>query len=165
MFTPSVPFHTHPQYENIDQSVLIVRSILTFPQYGIPGIVSFIWTILSPTVLKLLSDFVCFVVHYMNTRGLEKGHIAIIILVINNIYAVCRNSALQWRHNERDGVSNHQPQDCLVKHLLRRRSKKTSKLRVIGRCAGNSPGTGEFPAQTASNAGNVSIGWRHHDLI
>ena len=30
--------------------------------------------------------------------------------------------------------------------------KKTSKLRVTGVCAGNSPMTGEFPAQRASNA-------------
>ena len=29
-------------------------------------------------------------------------------------------------------------------------------------CAGNSPLTGEFPAQKASNAENVSIWWRHH---
>ena len=43
-----------------------------------------------------------------------------------------------------------------------RRSKKTSKSRVTGLCAGNSPGTGEFPAQMASNAENVSIWWRHH---
>ena len=28
---------------------------------------------------------------------------------------------------------------------------------------GNSPVTGEFPAQRASNAENVSIWWRHHD--
>ena len=27
---------------------------------------------------------------------------------------------------------------------------------------GNSPGAGEFPAQMASNAENVSIWWRHH---
>ena len=26
------------------------------------------------------------------------------------------------------------------------------------------PGTGEFPAQMASNAENVSISWRHHDI-
>ena len=31
-----------------------------------------------------------------------------------------------------------------------------------GLFAGNSPGTGEFPAQMASNAENVSIWWRHH---
>ena len=41
-------------------------------------------------------------------------------------------------------------------------SKKTSKLRVTGLCAGNSPETGEFPAQMASNAENVSIWWRRH---
>ena len=41
---------------------------------------------------------------------------------------------LQWRHNERDGVSNHQPHDCLIDRLFRRRSKKISKLRVTGLC-------------------------------
>ena len=70
--------------------------------------------------------------------------------------------ALRWRHNGRNSVSNHQPHDCLLNRLFRRRSKKTSKLRVTGLCAGNSPGTGEFPAQMASNAENATIGWRHH---
>ena len=32
-----------------------------------------------------------------------------------------------------------------------------SKLRVTGLCEGNSPVTGDFPAQRASNAENVSI--------
>ena len=68
--------------------------------------------------------------------------------------------SLLWRHNGHDGVSNRQPHDSLLNRLLRRRSKKTSKLRVTG-CVGNSPGTGEFPAQMASNAENVSIWWRH----
>ena len=57
---------------------------------------------------------------------------------------------LRWRHNGCDSVSNHQPHDCLLNRLFRRRSKKTSKLRVTGLCVGNSPGTGEFPAQMAS---------------
>ena len=39
---------------------------------------------------------------------------------------------------------------------------KTSQLRVTGLRVGNSPVTGEFPAQTASNAEKVSIWWRHH---
>ena len=73
--------------------------------------------------------------------------------------------SLRWRNNGRDSVSNHQPHDCLLNSLFRHRSKKTSKLRVTGLCAGNSPGTGEFPAQVVSNAENVSIGWRHHDAI
>ena len=69
---------------------------------------------------------------------------------------------LRLRHNGRDNVSKHQSHDCLLNRLFRRRSKKTSKLRVNGLCAGNSPGTGEFPAQMASNAENASIWWRHH---
>ena len=68
---------------------------------------------------------------------------------------------LQWRHNEPYDVSNHQPHDCLLNHLFRRRSKKTPKLRVTALCEGNSPVTGEFPAQRASNTENVSIWWRH----
>ena len=72
------------------------------------------------------------------------------------------HTSLQWRHNEHDGVSNHQPHDYLLDRLFRRRSKKTSKLRVTGLCVGNSPVTGEFPAQRASNTENVSIWWRHH---
>ena len=71
---------------------------------------------------------------------------------------------LQWRHNGHDSVSNHQPHKCLLNRLFRRRSKKISKFRVSGLCAGNSPETGECPAQMASNAESVSIWWRRHDL-
>ena len=70
--------------------------------------------------------------------------------------------SLQWSHNGHDGVSNHHPHRCLLNRLFRRRSNKTSKLRVTGLCAGNSPVTDEFPAQMASDAENVSIWWRHH---
>ena len=45
--------------------------------------------------------------------------------------------SLQWRHNGRDIISNHQPHHCLLNRLFRRRSKKTSKLRVTGLCVGN----------------------------
>ena len=71
---------------------------------------------------------------------------------------------IQWRHNKRDGVSNHQPHDCLLNCLFRRRSKETSKLYTTGLCAWNSPVTGEFPEQRASNTENVSIWWPHHEL-
>ena len=43
--------------------------------------------------------------------------------------------------------------------------RKTPKLRVTGLCVGNSLVTGEFPAQRASNAENVSIWWRHHGTM
>ena len=74
----------------------------------------------------------------------------------------CKSLPLQWRHNGHDGVSNHQHRHCLLNRLFRCRSKKASELLVTGLCAGNSPVTGEFPTQMASNAENVSIWWRHH---
>ena len=42
--------------------------------------------------------------------------------------------------------------------------RKHQKLSVTGLCEGNSPVTGEFPAQRSSNSENVSIWWRHHVL-
>ena len=41
--------------------------------------------------------------------------------------AVARCNILQWRHNERDGVSNRRHLDCLLSRLFRRISKKTIK--------------------------------------
>ena len=52
---------------------------------------------------------------------------------------------LRLRHNGPDCVSNHQPQQCLLNRSFRCRSKKTSKLRVTGLCAGNSPGPVNSP--------------------
>ena len=51
---------------------------------------------------------------------------------------------LQWRHNGRDVISNHRRLDCVLNGLFRRKSKRTSKLRVtafvrgIHRWPGNS---------------------------
>ena len=82
-----------------------------------------------------------------------KACMSTIILFIGNSKLV---TSLQWRHNGRDDVSYHQPHECLVSRLFKRRSKKTSKLRVTCLCAG------EFPAQMASSAENAFIWWRHH---
>ena len=51
-----------------------------------------------------------------------------------------------WRHNERNGVSNHRRLDCLLNHLFRRRSKKILQLCVTEL---------RFPSQRANNAENV----------
>ena len=52
---------------------------------------------------------------------------------------------LEWRHNERDGVSNHRRLDCLLNRLFRRRSNTPSKLRVTDLWEGN-------PSVTASGS-------------
>ena len=57
----------------------------------------------------------------------------------------CCCYTLHWHHNDHIGVSNHQPRCCLFNRLFRRRSKITSKLRVTGLCAGNSPGPVNSP--------------------
>ena len=46
----------------------------------------------------------------------------------SSVYCIMRKKSLQWCHNGRNGVSDHQPHHCLFNRLLRRRSKKTSTL-------------------------------------
>ena len=87
------------------------------------------------------------------------------------------SGTLQWRHNERNGVSNHQRLDCLLSRLFRLRSKKTSKLRVTGLCEGNSPVSVNSPHKwpvtrkmfpfddVIMNAKNVFISWLAHGHI
>ena len=76
----------------------------------------------------------------------------------------CLNT-LQWRHNERESQITSLTIVYSTVLFSRHWSKKTSKLRVTGLCAENSPVTGEFPEQMASNAENVSIRWRHHETL
>ena len=73
-----------------------------------------------------------------------------------------QDTPLQWRHDERD--ASQIPSLTIIYSTVysRRRSKKTSNFRVTVLCAGNSPVTGEFPTQRASDVENVSILWRHH---
>ena len=62
-------------------------------------------------------------------------------------------------------MASHRRLDRLPKGLFKRRSKKTANLRVTTLCEGNSPVTGEFPAQMAINAENIFIWWRHHAVV
>ena len=52
----------------------------------------------------------------------------------------------------------------LTQSLFRRRSKKIPNLHIIGLCEGIHRVAGEFPAQRASNAENVSTWWRQHEI-
>ena len=70
--------------------------------------------------------------------------------------------SLQWRHNGRDGVSNHEPPDCLLTRLFRHKDKKNIEAPRHWPLCGKFTGIGEFPAQMARNAEKVFIWWRHH---
>ena len=91
--------------------------------------------------------------HWASVIGKSKG-----VLTKNHIDTETKWSSFSRRHFQ----VQFQPNDCLINRLFGRRSKKTSKLRVTGLCAGNSPAVGEFPAQMASKAEKFSIWWRHH---
>ena len=118
-------------------------------------------------VIKQITDILQFVIKMAKTDVLlavgmqrQKSHTAQTPALLTR----WQQSPLHWRHKDHDSVSNHQPPGCLFNRLFRRRSKKTSKLHVTGLCV-EFTGTGEFPAQRASYAENVSIWWRHHALI
>ena len=127
---------THPKHTN--QQALTVKEIIqAFWKCG--DILC--WTVINLIVITLVS------------ASNRPNPLAIIF------------KPLPWRHNDRDGVSNHQHLDCLLNRLFGCISKKTSKLYVIGLCEGNPPVTGGFPSQRTSNAENVSICWRHRAIV
>ena len=70
---------------------------------------------------------------------------------------------LQWHHmNIHLVVSNHWSFNCLFNSLWRPTSNKHQST-LLSFCEGNSPVTGEFPAQRDSSAEKASIWWRHHE--
>ena len=73
--------------------------------------------------------------------------------------------SLQWHHNGRDIVSNHQPHHPTVYSTVysdadQRKHQSSASLAFV-REIHRGP-TDEFPTEMASNAENVSIWWRHH---
>ena len=107
---------------------------------------------------------------YLNTTWRPKPSVCgVMVYSVNLICKFIRPKyhqipdSLQWRHNERDGISNHRFLDCLLNRLFGCRSNKASKIRITGLCEGNPPVTGGFPSQrTDSNAENVFIWCSHH---
>ena len=99
---------------------------------------------------------------YWFIRLTVRAHVWIsyIIMSIVIIYFLYQSS-LQWRHKRRDDVSP--PSRLFTQPFIQAQNNENTKaIRVTGLCAGNSPVNGEFPAQMASNAENISIWWRHY---
>ena len=73
-------------------------------------------------------------------------------------------TTLHWRHNDHDGLSNPKPASRLfTQPFIQTQIKENTKAPRHWPLCGEFTGTGEFPAQMASYAENVSIWWRHHD--
>ena len=79
-----------------------------------------------------------------STSTLDRVGFADSMILLSCQDPTCRIS-LQWRRNGRDGVSNHQPRDCLLNRLFRHRWKKHQSpaspafVRGIHRSPVNSP--------------------------
>ena len=120
-----------PMFQNPGDVTFLTHSILTLPRYA-----QAMWVVYINKTESIYK--------YVAKRTGEGDHIR---HRDNNANVINPDSTLQWRHNEPDSVSDHQPHGCLLNRLFRRRSQKTSKLRVTGLSAWNSPVTGEFPAK------------------
>ena len=94
----------------------------------------------GPVNLAIWDTFSWSATALCNSVGIDANHISVSGLYRCVAYSIMVPTTLQWRHNDHDCVSNHQPHGCLFNCLFRRRSKKTSNLRVTGLCVGNSPG-------------------------
>ena len=62
----------------------------------------------------------------------HRAHYDVIVMSTKRLWSPKKACSLQWRHDERYGVSNHLHLDRLLNRLFRQRSKKTSKHRVTG---------------------------------
>ena len=125
----------HGMFASIHNLIVIFFLLLYIP-YVIKGIKN-----CYPRLLRLEALYVCATAQpSMSLISTIHGQPFLIPLTRHLLAEWIKSVALQWRHNEHDGVSNHQRFDCLLNGLFRYRSKKISKLLVTGLC-------GEFPAQ------------------
>ena len=76
---------------------------------------------------------------------------------------ICTNKSATMALHYSDVIMGAMVSQMFTQPFIRAQIKnQTSKFRVTGLWAGNSPVSGEFPAQRTSNAENISIWWRHH---
>ena len=73
------------------------------------------------------------------------------------------HSALQWRHNERDGVSYRRRLYCLRSGLFQAQIKESTKSPRHWPLCGEFTGVRWIPRPKDNNAENASIWWRHHE--
>ena len=73
--------------------------------------------------------------HAATKRNISRTVFIFVGIYCKYIWAASTPSlSLEWRLNERTGISNHRRLDCLLNRLFRRISKKATKLCVTGRC-------------------------------
>ena len=92
-------------------------------------------------------------------------YICVVIWTISRRDILSKLTPLQWRHNQSDSVWYHRCLYCLLIRLIRRISKKASKLHVTGLCDGIHRWPVVSPRKKNSNTNIVSIWWPHHGIF
>ena len=128
-----------------------------------------LWNYLSLTYLMLLEgapSHLCFSLSLSNLLNIEMIYMYIIHKhYITYTVTTGKSVNFIYHYNDVKMSAKASPITSLTivfSTVYLHKSKKASKLRVTGLCAGNSPEAGEFSAKMASNAESVSIWWRHH---
>ena len=109
---------------------------------------------------KTITPFSC-TINTNTTDDLEPGQ-------QQALYRTLSTGTLQLRHNGCDGISNHQPYYCWLNCFFQMQIKENIKAPhhwPLCGGGGDSAVTSEFPAQRAGNAENVSISWRHYEIL
>ena len=99
--------------------------------------------------------------HYGYTMATDRERpiLSLFLFWLSQVDSSVLKIAIQWRHDEHDGVSNNRCLDCLLHRLFRCRSKKHQSPASLAFLRGIH---NWFSSQRASNVENVSISWRHH---
>ena len=86
--------------------------------------IKYIYKVLTIPIVQLKSkaDYISSLIN--GYPGIVEGPTLRAPLLLYNSLHWKKWSSLQWSHNHHDGVSNHQPNDCLFNRLFRHRSKK-----------------------------------------
>ena len=92
----------------------------------------------NPCVIKRVPDilYLCYGSKVPVLNRWRRSYQSFVSSMNMGVRTYQSGTPLHWHHNDQDGVSNYQPHGCLLNHLFGCKSKKTSKLRVIGLCVG-----------------------------
>ena len=137
-----MPFHSSSTYHDIVNSFGMTEEHKSKLTKDTPYIMLMdeLWTVYCENWVKLIAS------QQHGTLLWNKWYYLILFLApsytIQLLFQIendaLSSNALQWRHYGCNGISNHQPHDCLLNLLFRCKSNKTPKLHVTGLCAGNS---------------------------
>ena len=106
---------TRPSWMKMCLLITLLNELMFWRKYMSDSLITVhIWQILPQ--LKLRNSVSCmFLLSSWDEKSLSD---------LLSQQMVSQSMALRWRHNGRVSVSNHQPHDCLLNRLFRRRSKK-----------------------------------------